>query len=105
MEITVVMPSFGEETSVLRLLFYCKREGEEIEVGDKLFAYEADGALMYEHSLYRGRIELLVADEGSELEQGRAVMLLQVQLKSDGEVFFGTSEDDIGDRLCYPYEY
>lgn len=105
MEITVVMPSLGAEPSVFHLLFFCKREGEELEVGDRLFAYEADGALMYEYSVYRGRVELLLAAEGSELEQGRAVMLLRVQLKPEGEAFFGASDTDIAEQLCYPYEY
>lgn len=92
MEITVCMPEISPELDSFRLLSYGKSENGMISLGDTLFSYEADGALMHEYSPFRGRVELLIARVGETVAPGQAVMLVDAE-EVDGEIpLFGGGE-------------
>ena len=78
MEITVNMPSLTPEREESRLLAFGKRENEGVSVGDVLFAYEADGALMYEYSPFKGRVVVCAARSGDMLKGGAPVITVSV---------------------------
>lgn len=94
MEITVTMPELAPDTAPMRLLSYGKCEKARLELGDRLFSYEADGALMHEYSPHRGHIELLIARVGEYIESGQAVMLVEAEEMSASLPLFGQSEED-----------
>lgn len=76
MEIIVTMPMLYPPLSVGRLLHIEKKENDHVEIGDKLFSYEADGALMHEYAAFTGTLKLIISAEGELLRSGEAVMLI-----------------------------
>ena len=81
MEITVKMPVCVAP----QLLDVRVSEGSAVEIGDILFSYSADGALLFEYSAYLGTVTRICARRG-EIDCGDAVLRMTVE-KTEGELF------------------
>ena len=64
--------------------------GDKVRIGDILFSYEADGALLFEYSAYNGTVTELYAVAGDKMMRGAAVMSIDGDLPpKDKEMFPG----------------
>ena len=60
-----------------RLIDVRVAEGDSIAVGDILFSYESDGALMFEYSACSGTVVKLHAAVGRNIRIGDAVLTVE----------------------------
>ena len=60
-----------------RLIDVRVAEGDNVAVGDILFSYESDGALMFEYSACAGTVIKLHAAVGHNIRTGDAVLTLE----------------------------
>ena len=81
MEITVKMPvCIAPELLDVRVSV-----GTVVEIGDILFSYSADGALLFEYSAFSGVVTRICASRG-EINCGDAVLRMTAE-KPEGELF------------------
>ena len=73
MEITVKMPICISP----RLIDLRVAEGDEIALGDILFSYESDGALLFEYSACTGIVKKVHTVTGGEIKSGGAVITVE----------------------------
>ena len=84
MEIRIKMPFCISP----RLIDIRVAKGDEISLGDILFSYESDGALMFEYSASRGIVTEVSAAVGREIRSGdRILTLIGAPTNKDGELF------------------
>jgi len=63
-------------------------EGDKVRIGDILFSYEADGALLFEYSAYNGIVTAVSANIGEKMPRGATVLTLEGDsLPKDTELF------------------
>ena len=74
----VNMPGQHPEVGALLLLHIYKNVGDRVDIGERLFAYEADGAVFFENSTVAGAIERVFAVSGDVVEAGKTVMLKEI---------------------------
>ena len=70
MEITIKMPICISP----RLIDIRVAEGDDVALGDILFSYESDGALLFEYSACRGKVTEVTAVTGREIRSGDTVL-------------------------------
>ena len=81
MEITVKMPvCVAPELLDVRV-----SQGTSVEIGDILFSYSSDGALLFEYSAFSGTVTCVCAENG-RINCGEAVLQMTAE-KTDGELF------------------
>lgn len=73
MKTIVRMPSCAAP----RLLELKRSEGDQVELGDILFSYESDGALLFEYSACKGMVTECHTSDGKTVRSGDAVMTLE----------------------------
>ena len=73
MEITIKMPF----CLAPRLIDVRVAEGDSIAVGDILFSYESDGALMFEYAACSGTVIKLHAAVGRNVRTGDSVLTVE----------------------------
>ena len=84
MEITIKMPT----CLAPRLIEIKVSEGDRIVLGDILFSYESDGALMFEYSACSGTVVEILAAVGRKIRIGDPIMVVDGDpLTADGEMF------------------
>ena len=84
MKITVKMPFCLSP----RLIDIRVAEGDSVDIGELLFSYEADGALLYEYAACCGTVSQVHAVIGREIRCGDAVMTVEAENGDrDGELF------------------
>ena len=65
-------------------------EGDKVRIGDILFSYEADGALLFEYSAYNGTVSAVYACAGEKTPRGATVMTVDGDIHpKDTELFPG----------------
>ena len=72
MEITVKMPI----CLAPRIIDIAVSVGDTVRVGDVLFSYESDGALMFEYSAYSGTVTEMIARPDGTVRIGDVVLVI-----------------------------
>ena len=89
MNITVKMPICTSP----RLIDIRVAEGDSISLGDILFSYESDGALLFEYSACMGTVSEIIAVTGREIRSGDTVLIVNGEApRGDGEMFPASNE-------------
>ena len=74
--------------SAPRLLQLNRSNGDAVELGDILFSYESDGALLFEYSACIGTVTECHVSEGQLLRPGDAVMTVEGEIPDPSRELF-----------------
>ena len=75
-------------------------EGDRVSLGDILFSYESDGALLFEYSACSGTVSEVTAVPGRDVGCGDTVITVNGdRLRSEGEMFPQSDSRSRGGRI------
>lgn len=76
MTIEIVVPQVGEAISAARLVEWYKKEGDEVRLGEPLFAVDTDKAVLDVEAFQNGVLEKILVEEDSEVQPEMVVGLM-----------------------------
>jgi len=76
--IDVIIPDLGDESSMMTLVEWLVKVGDQVDAGDLLYAVETDKAVFEVESDVRGKVSEILATVGEAVSADQAVAKIMV---------------------------